>query len=45
MSHIRSKNTKGEMNVRKYLHRLGFRFRLHDPNLPGKPDIILHQNK
>ncbi|MFZ3171110.1 MAG: hypothetical protein WA118_03905 [Carboxydocellales bacterium] len=39
MSHIRSKNTKGEIIVRKYLHRMGFRFRLHDPKLPGKPDI------
>lgn len=43
MSHIRSKNTKGEMLVSKYLHRLGFRFRLHAPNLPGKPDIVLPQ--
>jgi len=41
MSHIRSKNTKGEILVRKYLHRLGFRFRLHDSKLPGKPDIVL----
>lgn len=27
------------------LHRLGFRFRLHDPNLPGKPDIVLRKYK
>lgn len=45
MSRIRSKNTKGEMIVRKYLHRLGFRFRLHDSKLPGKPDIVLPKYK
>ncbi|MBB6734048.1 very short patch repair endonuclease [Cohnella zeiphila] len=45
MSRIRSKNTKGEIIVRKYLHRLGFRFRLHDSKLPGKPDIVLPKYK
>ena len=41
MSRIRSKNTKPEMKVRKFLYGLGFRYRLHDKKLPGKPDIIL----
>ena len=41
MSRIRSKNTKPELMVRKMLHASGFRFRLHDKNLPGKPDIVL----
>ena len=41
MSRIRSKDTKPEMLVRKALHRLGFRFRLHVRELPGKPDIVL----
>ena len=41
MSKIRSKNTVPEILVRKYLHSLGYRFRLHDKNLPGKPDIVL----
>jgi len=41
MSRIRSKDTKPEMLVRKALHRLGFRFRLHVRGLPGKPDIVL----
>jgi DNA mismatch endonuclease (patch repair protein) len=41
MSSIRSKNTKPEMRVRKALHRLGYRFRLHQPDLPGRPDIVL----
>jgi DNA mismatch endonuclease (patch repair protein) len=45
MSHIRSKNTKSEIMVRKYLHRLGFRFRLHGSKLPGKPDIVLPKYK
>ncbi|MEI9917364.1 MAG: very short patch repair endonuclease [Bacteroidota bacterium] len=41
MSRIRSKNTKPEMIVRKYLHARGYRFRLHVKDLPGKPDIVL----
>lgn len=43
MSGIRGKNTKPELIVRRYLHRLGFRFRLHDKRLPGRPDIVLAQ--
>ena len=41
MSHIRSKNTKPEILVRKGLHARGFRFRLHNKKLPGSPDIVL----
>ena len=41
MSQIRSKNTKPELMVRKALHKLGFRFRLHKKELPGTPDIYL----
>lgn len=41
MAGIKSKNTKPEMIVRRGLHALGFRFRLHDRNLPGKPDLVL----
>lgn len=41
MSRIRSKNTKPEMLVRKFLHVNGYRYRLHDKKLPGKPDIVL----
>ena len=41
MSRIRGKNTKPELIVRSLLHRLGFRFRLHDRSLPGCPDIVL----
>jgi DNA mismatch endonuclease (patch repair protein) len=45
MSQIRSKNTKPELLVRKYLFSNGFRFRLHDKNSPGKPDVLLPKYK
>ena len=38
MSRIRSKNTKPEMLVRKFLHASGYRYRLHDKKLPVKPE-------
>lgn len=41
MSRIKGKDTKPEILVRKFLHSHGFRFRLHNKNLPGKPDIYL----
>lgn len=41
MQAIRAENTAPEHRVRKLLHRLGFRFRLHDKKLPSKPDIVL----
>ena len=41
MSRILSTNTKPEMCVRKMLFSRGYRYRLHDPRLPGKPDIVL----
>lgn len=45
MSRIRSKDTKPEMLVRKFLFAKGFRYRLHDKKLPGKPDIVLAKYK
>lgn len=45
MSHIRSKNTKPEILVRRFLFAHGFRFRLHRKDLPGKPDIVLPKYK
>lgn len=45
MSGIRGTNTKPELLLRKGLHALGFRFRLHDRSLPGKPDIVLPRYK
>ena len=41
MSRIRSSNTKPEITVRSILHGLGYRFRLHARELPGRPDIVL----
>jgi len=45
MSRIRAKDTKPEMLVRKFLHANGFRYKLHDKKLPGKPDIVLPKYK
>lgn len=45
MSSIRSKDTKPEILVRKFLHKNGFRYRLHVKNLPGKPDTVLPKYK
>lgn len=45
MSRIGGKNTAPEMIVRKLLHSLGFRFRLHRRDLPGTPDIVLPRLK
>lgn len=41
MSRIRSGNTKPELTVRSALHVMGYRFRLHRRDLPGRPDIVL----
>ena len=45
MSAIRSKNTKPEEIVRKYLFAQGFRYRKNDSRLPGKPDLVLPKYK
>jgi|TARA_B100001971_G_C17878675_1_gene376939 DNA mismatch endonuclease (patch repair protein) len=44
MSAIRSKNTKPEAVVRSLLFALGYRYRLHRKDLPGKPDIVLKKH-
>lgn len=41
MAAIRGRDTKPELRVRSLLHSLGYRFRLHYKELPGKPDIVL----
>lgn len=41
MAAIRGKNTRPEMAVRRLLHQIGLRFRLHRADLPGRPDIVL----
>ena len=40
MSRIRSKDTKPEMRVRRLVHGLGYRYRLHASDLPGRPDLV-----
>jgi DNA mismatch endonuclease (patch repair protein) len=40
MSAIKGKNTKPEMIVRRLVHRMGYRYRLHRKDLPGKPDLV-----
>ena len=45
MSRITGRNTKPEILLRSLLHREGFRFRLHDKRLPGKPDIVLPKHR
>jgi DNA mismatch endonuclease, patch repair protein len=45
MSRITGRNTTPERAVRSFLHRQGFRFRLHRRNLPGRPDIVLPRYK
>ena len=45
MRRVKSVNTSAEIRVRSLLHRLGYRFRLHADDLPGKPDIVLRKHK
>ena len=45
MSRIRGRDTKPEMIVRRIVHRMGYRYRLHVPNLPGKPDLVLPRHR
>lgn len=40
MSMVRHRDTKPEMIVRRMVHGLGFRYRLHDKRLPGSPDLV-----
>ena len=45
MSKVRSKNTSPELAVRKLIFALGYRYRLHAKNLPGKPDLVFPGRK
>ena len=45
MAAIKGKNTKPELIIRKELHRLGFRYRIHYSALPGKPDLVFPKYK
>tara|TARA_B100000586_G_scaffold114458_1_gene82490 strand:- start:141 stop:512 length:372 start_codon:yes stop_codon:yes gene_type:complete len=45
MSNIKGKNTLPEMMVRNYLYSKGYRYKIHEIKLPGKPDIVLANKK
>jgi DNA mismatch endonuclease, patch repair protein len=45
MRRIKSKGTKPEMAVRSLVHRLGYRYRLHAKDLPGKPDLVFRKRR
>ncbi|TCK68453.1 very short patch repair endonuclease [Acidipila rosea] len=45
MAAVHSKNTRPEVRVRKLVHALGYRYRLHATNLPGKPDLVFAGRK
>ncbi|WP_337170887.1 DNA mismatch endonuclease Vsr [Gemmatimonas aurantiaca] len=45
MASIRNKNTGPELTVRRLVHRLGYRYRLHSPQLPGHPDIVFTKRR
>jgi DNA mismatch endonuclease (patch repair protein) len=45
MTAIKAKNTKPELIVRSLVHKLGYRFRLHAKDLPGKPDVVFRSRK
>lgn len=45
MALIRNRNTKPELVVRRFLHALGYRYRLHQKGLPGAPDLVFRSRK
>ncbi|MGO4449082.1 very short patch repair endonuclease [Phyllobacterium sp. TAF24] len=45
MARIRNKDTKPEMVVRRLVHSMGYRYRLHRKDLPGKPDLVFESRK
>lgn len=45
MSRVRAKDTSPELAVRSMVHRIGFRFRLHRSDLPGRPDLVFPKHR
>jgi DNA mismatch endonuclease, patch repair protein len=45
MSRVKGRDTKPEVLVRSFVHRMGYRFRVHRRELPGNPDIVLARHK
>jgi DNA mismatch endonuclease, patch repair protein len=45
MARVRGRDTQPELRVRRLLHRMGYRYRLHSKNLPGKPDLVFSSRR
>ncbi|MGQ0444747.1 MAG: very short patch repair endonuclease [Beijerinckiaceae bacterium] len=45
MSRIKGKGTKTELTIRRLVHRLGYRYRLHKKELPGQPDLVFARHR
>lgn len=45
MSRVRSKDSKAELAVRRLVHALGFRYRLHGSGIPGRPDLVFRSRR
>lgn len=45
MRRVRSKNTKPEIRVRRLVHGMGYRYRLHGKDLPGRPDLVFRPRR
>jgi len=45
MGKVRAKDTSPELEVRRLVHRMGFRFRLYESSLPGTPDLVLKRHR
>jgi DNA mismatch endonuclease (patch repair protein) len=45
MSRVRGSDTKPELLVRRLVHRMGYRYRLHDRRLPGRPDLVFARRR
>jgi len=45
MSRVRNKDTKPELKIRRLVWSLGYRYRLHSKNLPGRPDLVFHARR
>lgn len=45
MARVRSKNSQPEMIVRRLVHQMGYRYRLHCRDLPGSPDLVFTKRK
>src|SRR5690349_18847706 len=45
MARVRAKDSRPELTVRRLVHGMGYRYRLHDPRLPGKPDLVFRSRR